>query len=141
MAQDLEQLKQKYQSALTAIKQQGIQLAHMHIQDGKLYLEGEAPSEEAKNDVWNKVKAVDATYSDLTLNLRVNPALQPAQSSGQAAAGGLQTYTVKSGDTLSKIAKQYYGDAGQYMKIFEANKDKLTNPDQIKPGQELKIPG
>ncbi len=141
MAQDLEQLKQKYQSALTAIKQQGIQLAHMHIQDGKLYLEGEAPSEEAKNDVWNKVKAVDATYSDLTLNLRVNPALQPAQSSGQAASGGLQTYTVKSGDTLSKIAKQYYGDAGQYMKIFEANKDKLTNPDQIKPGQELKIPG
>jgi nucleoid-associated protein YgaU len=113
----------------------------MHIQDGKLYLEGEAPSEEAKNDVWNKVKAVDATYSDLTLNLRVNPALQPAQSSGQAAAGGLQTYTVQSGDTLSKIAKQYYGDAGQYMKIFEANKDKLTNPDQIKPGQELKIPG
>ena len=141
MAQDLEQLKQKYQSALTAIKQQGIQLAHMHIQDGKLYLEGEAPSEEAKNDVWNKVKAVDATYSDLTLNLRVNPALQTAQSSGQTAAGGLQTYTVKSGDTLSKIAKQYYGDAGQYMKIFEANKDKLTNPDQIKPGQELKIPG
>ena len=141
MAQDLEQLKQKYQSALTAIKQQGIQLAHMHIQDGKLYLEGDAPSEEAKNDVWNKVKAVDATYSDLTLNLRVNPALQTAQSSGQAASGSLQTYTVKSGDTLSKIAKQYYGDAGQYMKIFEANKDKLTNPDQIKPGQELKIPG
>ena len=141
MAQDLEQLKQKYQSALTAIKQQGIQLAHMHIQDGKLYLEGEAPSEDAKNDVWNKVKAVDATYSDLTLNLRVNSALQPAQSSGQTAAGGLQTYTVKSGDTLSKIAKQYYGDAGQYMKIFDANKDKLTNPDQIKPGQELKIPG
>ena len=141
MAQDLEQLKQKYQSALTAIKQQGIQLAHMHIQDGKLYLEGDAPSEEAKNDVWNKVKAVDATYADLTLNLRVNPALQTAQSSGQAASGSLQTYTVKSGDTLSKIAKQYYGDAGQYMKIFEANKDKLTNPDQIKPGQELKIPG
>jgi nucleoid-associated protein YgaU len=140
MAQDLEQLKQKYQSALAAIKQQGIQLAHMHIQDGKLYLEGEAPSEEAKNEVWNKVKAVDATYSDLTLNIRVNPALKAAQQSGQTAAGSLQSYTVKSGDTLSKIAQQFYGDAGQYMKIFEANKDKLKNPDQIQAGQELKIP-
>jgi nucleoid-associated protein YgaU len=140
MAQDLEQLKQKYQSALAAIKQQGIQLAHMHIQDGKLYLEGEAPSEEAKNEVWNKVKAVDATYSDLTLDIRVNPALKAAQQSGQTAAGSLQSYTVKSGDTLSKIAQQFYGDAGQYMKIFEANKDKLKNPDQIQAGQELKIP-
>ena len=112
----------------------------MHIQDGKLYMEGEAPSEDVKNDIWNKIKAVDATYSDLTLNLRVNPALQSAQQSSQTAAGGSQTYTVKSGDTLSKIAKQFYGDAGQYMKIFDANKDKLKDPDQIQVGQELKIP-
>ena len=51
-----------------------------------------------------------------------------------------QYYTVVSGDTLSKISKQYYGDANQYMKIFEANKPMLTHPDKIYPGQMLRIP-
>jgi len=137
---DLEQLKSKYQSALTAIQQQGVRLAHMHIQDGKLFLQGEAPSEQAKNEVWNKVKAVDPSYSDLTLDLKVNPALASAQQTGAAASGGMQTYTVKSGDTLSKIAQQYYGDSGQYMRIFEANRDKLKDPDKIQVGQQLTIP-
>jgi nucleoid-associated protein YgaU len=137
---ELEQLKQKYQSALTAIQQKGVRLAHMHVQDGKLFLQGEAPSEQVKNEVWNAVKAVDPSYSDLTLDLTVNPALASAQQSGASAGGGLQTYTVKSGDTLSKIAKQVYGDAGQYMKIFEANRDTLSDPDKIQAGQQLKIP-
>jgi nucleoid-associated protein YgaU len=47
---------------------------------------------------------------------------------------------VKSGDTLSKIAKEAYGDANAYMKIFEANKPMLSNPDKIYPGQKLRIP-
>ena len=51
-----------------------------------------------------------------------------------------QWYTVVSGDTLSKISKQYYGDANKYMKIFEANKPMLSNPDKIYPGQKLRIP-
>lgn len=51
-----------------------------------------------------------------------------------------QYYTVVSGDTLSKIAKQYYGDPNKYMKIFEANKPMLSNPDRIYPGQKLRIP-
>ena len=51
-----------------------------------------------------------------------------------------QFYTVVSGDTLSKISKQYYGDANKYMKIFEANKPMLTSPDRIYPGQKLRIP-
>lgn len=138
--QDLEQLKSKYQSALTAIQQQGVRLAHMHVQDGKLFLQGEAPSEQAKNEVWNKVKAVDPSYSDLTLDLKVNPALASAQQAGASASGGMQTYTVKSGDTLSKIAQQVYGDSGQYMRIFEANRDKLKDPDKIQVGQQLTIP-
>jgi nucleoid-associated protein YgaU len=112
----------------------------MHLQDGKLFLQGEAPSEQAKNEIWNQVKAVDPSYSDLTLDLTINPALQSAQQSGAAAGGSLQTYTVKSGDTLSKIAKQFYGDAAQYTKIFDANRDQLSNPDKIQVGQELKIP-
>jgi nucleoid-associated protein YgaU len=49
-------------------------------------------------------------------------------------------YTVVAGDSLSKIAKHFYGEANKYMKIFEANKDQLKNPDLIKPGQTLRIP-
>ena len=51
-----------------------------------------------------------------------------------------QYYTVKSGDNLSKISKQFYGDPNKYMKIFEANKPMLSHPDKIYPGQLLRIP-
>jgi len=51
-----------------------------------------------------------------------------------------QFYTVKKGDTLSKISKEFYGDANEYQKIFEANKPMLTHPDKIYPGQSLRIP-
>ncbi|THB82340.1 LysM peptidoglycan-binding domain-containing protein [Pantoea allii] len=57
-----------------------------------------------------------------------------------SAAAGDRTYTVKSGDTLSAIAKQFYNDASQYIKIFEANKNLLSSPDKIAPGQVLTIP-
>jgi nucleoid-associated protein YgaU len=51
-----------------------------------------------------------------------------------------QYYTVKSGDTLSKVAKEFYGNANAYMQIFEANKPMLSHPDKIYPGQTLRIP-
>jgi nucleoid-associated protein YgaU len=70
------------------------------------------------------------------------PAAEPATENvpGAPAAGGGRTYTVKSGDTLWKIAQEMYGNGSRYMKIFEANTDKLENPDRIFPGQELVIP-
>ena len=52
----------------------------------------------------------------------------------------MKTYTVQAGDSLSKIAKQFYGNANAYMKIFEANKDQLSDPNKIQIGQVLKIP-
>ena len=57
------------------------------------------------------------------------------------AATEEQTYTVKKGDSLSKIAKRVYGDAQQWRKIHEANRDIIDNPDLIHPGQVLKLPG
>jgi nucleoid-associated protein YgaU len=65
-----------------------------------------------------------------------------AAAAAAAASGGTQTrsYTVKAGDTLSKIAKAHYGDANQYSKIFEANLNQLKDPDKIFPGQVLVIP-
>jgi len=65
---------------------------------------------------------------------------QPEKPAAQPAGGNAATYTVQSGDTLWKIAKQHYGDGSKYMKIFEANKDLLKDPDHIYPGQELVIP-
>jgi nucleoid-associated protein YgaU len=62
---------------------------------------------------------------------------KPAQSPSPAAA---KTYTVRAGDTLSGIAKEHLGNAGAYMKIFELNKDQLTDPDKIKAGQILRLP-
>jgi nucleoid-associated protein YgaU len=74
------------------------------------------------------------------MDLAVDPSLPQPQSSSSAAGGGANTYTVQSGDTLSKISKHFYGDANRYQKIFEANRDVLSDPDKIKPGQVLKIP-
>lgn len=142
----LEQLKQKYQPVLNLIQQSGVRLSNVHIQDNKLFVKGEAPSEQVKNKVWDEIKRIDASYSDLTCDLTVNPSLAPqgsqqsAQQTGASAAGGMQSYTVKPGDSLSKISQQFYGTASQYMKIFEANRDQLRDPNMIQPGQTLKIP-
>lgn len=111
-------------------------------------MQGEAPSEQIKNQVWDRIKAIDPSYSDLTADLTVNSALaqssgaqsQAASGAASAAGGGMQTYTVQAGDSLSKISQQFYGNSGQYMKIFEANRDKLTDANKIQPGQVLKIP-
>jgi len=147
MAADLEQMKQKYASVLNVINQNGVRLSHMHIQDGKFFLQGAAGSEAIKNRVWDELKRVNPSLDDVTLDLTVDPAAAPPPATAAAAASvsggssaGRRTYTVAAGDSLSKIAKSFYGNANQYMKIFEANKDKLSDPDKIKPGQELVIP-
>ncbi|HUQ19296.1 MAG TPA: LysM peptidoglycan-binding domain-containing protein [Gemmatimonadaceae bacterium] len=61
-------------------------------------------------------------------------------SSSAPSAGSAQSYTVKSGDSLSKIAKHVYGDGSKWHRIYEANRDKIKNPDMIQPGWELTIP-
>ena len=139
----LEELKNKYKGALDAVKQQGVRLTHVHVQDNKLFIQGAAPSENAKNAVWNAIKAADPSYSDLTADITVDPSLAPQQTQSATASAGAssgRTYKVAPGDTLSKIAKEYYGNANDYNKIFEANRDKLSDPNKIQVGQELVIP-
>ena len=139
----LEEYKSKYSNALNVITQKGVRLSHMHIQNNKFFLQGAAPSEQAKNDVWNAIKAVDPSYSDLTCDLTVDTSL-PSPAEPQATTSGGATssrmYTVQPGDTLSKIAKDFYGNANEYNKIFQANQDKLESADKIQVGQELLIP-
>ena len=137
--QQLEQLKQKYQSVFNMIQQQQIRLTHVHMQDNKLFVQGDAPSEDAKNRVWDQIKLVNPNWqSELTADIRV--ASQQQASNGVRSSTAGRTYTVKPGDTLSKIAKEMYGNPNQYQKIFDANRDQLRDPNQIRPGQQLKIP-
>jgi len=128
----LEQLKQKYAAALNTITATGVSLSNLHVQDDKLYVKGRAPSEQAKNEVWTAIKKVDPTFADLHADISIDSSL-PTPPRAQA-------YTVKAGDSLSKISKEFYGDASKYMKIFDANKDQLSDPDKIKVGQVLQIP-
>jgi len=127
----LDDLKSKYQTVIQQIQTEGVQLANLHVQDGKLFMKGTAPSLEAANKVWNEIKRINPKLDDITADFPVVPSTQTTTA---------QTYTVKAGDTLSKISKQFYGNTADYMRIFDANKDQLKDPDQIKIGQELKIP-
>ena len=87
-------------------------------------------------------------FSNVQSGSSTTPAPKPAApdfsnvqaGSSTTAAPTDQTYTVASGDTLSKIAKKFYGNANEWKRIFEANRDILKDPDKIFPGQKLKIP-
>ena len=111
--------------------------------DGKLHFKGSVKTEAEKNEIWNAIKTIPTWRDDVVADIQVTGGGGGAAAGGSAAApaaAGARTYTVKSGDTLSAIAKQHLGDANAYMKIFEANRDQLSDPDKIKPGQVLKIP-
>jgi hypothetical protein len=127
---NLEQLKAKYQKAIDLGKSRGVSWKNVHLEGEKLLVRGAAPNQEVKNEVWNAIKAIDPKFADLTADLSIDASL-PAPA---------RTYTVVAGDSLSKIAKAFYGDVKLYPKIFEANRDQLSDPDKIKPGQVLKIP-
>jgi nucleoid-associated protein YgaU len=103
--------------------------------DGKLHFNGSVATEEQKNEIWSAIKTIPSWKNDVVANITVTGGPGPA-----AAGSAGRTYTVKSGDTLSKIAKEHLGDANAYMKIFEANRDQLKDPNKIQPGQVLKIP-
>ncbi len=113
---------------------------------GKLEFKGTVATEAEKNEIWNAIKTIPTWQKDINADIRVTggpaasaaPAAKPAASAPPPPAA--KTYTVKAGDTLSNIAKEHLGSAGAYMKIFELNKDQLSDPDKIKPGQVLRLP-
>ena len=136
----LQELKTKYQSVVRLIEQKDLRLHNLHVQDNKLFIKASAGTQDIKNAIWEQVKLVDPKFSDLTLDISIDPSLAPAPKPAAPAALAMKTYTVQAGDTLSKIAKEFLGNANAYMKIFDINKDQLSDPDKIKPGQVLKIP-
>ncbi|MFT4061403.1 MAG: LysM peptidoglycan-binding domain-containing protein [Edaphocola sp.] len=124
----MSDLQTKYKSVADAAAQAGVTDLLVREQDNILYIDGTAPSEAAKKQVWDAYNTVDPDYrsGDLVLNLTV-----------AAGAATSSTYEVKGGDTLSKIAKGY---GLTWQEVFEANKDKISDPDKIFPGQVLTIP-
>jgi hypothetical protein len=123
------------------MQQEQVRLQNVNMQGDKLYIRGEAPSQDAKNKVWDQVKLVDPNYSDLICDISVSESAPQERAMGAGSgSGGHETYTVQAGDTLSKIAQRFYNDASEYDRIFQANRDKLSDPNRIQVGQQLVIP-
>ena len=124
-------VRDKYQSLIDLANQSGVSNLQVTEEGDVLHVNGTVPSEDAKKKVWEEYGRLDPDMrsGDLVLNLEVG---------GGGGGGGEDTYTVKSGDTLSAIG-QHHGVA--WREIHEANKDVIgDDPDKIRPGQKLRIP-
>jgi nucleoid-associated protein YgaU len=118
-----EELQAKYKAVLDKGHDVGLTVQNLNMEGDKILIRGVVPSDFAKNALWDVVKGIDSGVSDAVIDINTQTGL---------------TYTVKSGDTLSKIAKRFYGDINDYKQIAAANG--IDNPDLIKVGQEIKLP-
>lgn len=124
-------LREKYAYAISTAK--GKFDGSAQERDGKLHFVGSVHTEAEKNEIWTAIKTIPDWRNEVVADIKVT-------GGGATAAATPKTYTVKSGDTLSRIAKEHLGDANAYMRIFELNRDQLNDPNMIKPGQVLKLP-
>lgn len=121
-------LTDKYQSVIDLAQTLGVSGLNVNEGDDVLHIDGTAPSADAKQRLWDEYAKIDPDYRSGDLVLNIDNAEGDSSST---------TYTVQSGDTLSKIGSNY--DVS-WQDIYEANRDKLDDPDKIFPGQELNIP-
>ena len=125
---DLDQLKQKYAPVIQTIEgfsELGAKLDSVSLDGDKLYLKGSVPSQVVANRVWDVIKQVDPQYADLHHEITTT-------------GGANQSYTVKSGDTLSKISNRFYGSPNHYSNIAAASN--ISDPNKIQVGQQITIP-
>ncbi len=122
-------VKSKYQSVLDLGEQLNVQDGDVQVVGNKLEIRGTAANQYHKNLLWDEIKRIGGENpSDIMADIKV------------ADTSVFARHTVASGESLSKIAKKYYGDPMKYTAIFEANRNILKNPDLIHPGQDLVIP-
>ncbi|MDX6747114.1 LysM peptidoglycan-binding domain-containing protein [Polaribacter sp. PL03] len=122
-------MKAKYQSVLNLGEELAIKNGDVKEENGVLHVTGTAKTQYEKNLIWDEIKAVGGENpSDIVADISIED------------TSVFANHTVKSGETLGKIAKQYYGKSSKYNAIFEANTNILKNPDVIQVGQELVIP-
>ena len=120
--------KAKYQPVLDLGEKFGIKDGFVNDNNDRLEIGGVAATQYEKDRIWDKIKEVGGENpTDIMADIKV------------ANTEYYHKHVVESGDTLGKIAKQYYGKAGDYMKIFEANTNILKDPNVIFPKQELII--
>ena len=124
-------LRDKYSYAVQTAKDLRMQ-GSAEEREGKLYFKGTTQTQDEANKIWDAIKTIPDWKNEIVADIK---------ATGGGASAAAQTYTVKAGDTLSMTAKEHLGDANAYMDIFNANKDQLKDPDKIKPGQVLKMPG
>ena len=133
--QKFARLKEKYLSALNMADSMGGRVDALYVEGDRLIARITASDQSSADQIVGAFNSIDSSYGDL--DLQVNAQQQYAQASDTQQQ---QTYTVQSGDSLWKIAKNHYGDGSHYMQIFYANRDKIKDPDMIQVGQELVIP-
>ena len=122
-------VKAKYQAVLNLGESLNIQNGDVTEENGTLKIKGTAKTQYEKDIIWDKIKEIGGENpSDIMADIKV------------ADTSIYHRHTVKSGETLGKIAIKYYGKASKYQDIFKANSDILKNPDVIHPDQELIIP-
>ena len=129
-------LRDKYAAAIQTAKSLHMQGA-AEERDGKLHFHGTVDTQDQLNQIWNAIKTVPDWRTDIAADIKATGADHP---SAAPAAAPDSTYTVKPGDTLGRIARETLGDSNAYMDIFNANRDQLSDPDKIRPGQVLIIP-
>ncbi len=128
---------EKYQSLVDMARQLGVSGLDVRENDGVLKIDGVAGSAQAKQQLWDEYNRIDPEYRSGDLVMNISAPEGDTSSSGSGSSSGGSTYTVQSGDTLSKIGANH---GVSWQKIYDANRDKLDDPDKIQIGQELTIP-
>jgi len=121
-------LQQKYDELIRSARSAGVSNLQVREQENVLYIDGEAPSEGVKQQLWDIYQRLDPNYraADLVMNVSI-----------AGGAPSVQEYEVVRGDSLSKIGKRF---GVSWKEIYEANKPLIKDPDLIQPGWKLKIP-
>jgi nucleoid-associated protein YgaU len=134
------------QTVAQALQRAGVSVFNLQVEDagGVIALRGDVHSQADKDKAQQVVQGLGVAAANYLTVQGVSGGVTmgsvAAADAAATTAASAKRYTVKSGDTLSKIAKQVYGDASQWKKIHEANRAKIPNPDLIHPGDELTIP-